>query len=295
MRVEIWSDIACPWCYVGKARFEKALASFPHRDGVEVVHRSFELDPGRAKDDVEPVLTMLTKIFRQAEGSPVIQAANLVQEGKSPCYVKGVTFLDCESNEDVRKHFDETIIPLIKKEKMGYADYMIMAPIKKTPFSGVNALNEDLRPKLNVHYRKPKNEKLDFLLQRGDIVMQTKNNYEVDIYNGDIGIVTEVDEDGNVSVLYSGEEDEVEYEKDEVFDNVILAYACTVHKKQGDQARYAIVVMTSSHFAMLNRNLLYTAITRAESDLILIGDKKAFAMAARNEKENKRMTGLRGI
>lgn len=63
LRVEIWSDIACPWCYVGKARFEKALAAFPHRDGVEVVHRSFELDPGRAKDDVQPVLTMLAKKY----------------------------------------------------------------------------------------------------------------------------------------------------------------------------------------------------------------------------------------
>ncbi|MEU6292429.1 DsbA family oxidoreductase [Streptomyces sp. NPDC046988] len=67
MRVEIWSDIACPWCYVGKARFEKALAAFPHRDGVEVVHRSFELDPGRAKDDVQPVLTMLTAKYGMSE------------------------------------------------------------------------------------------------------------------------------------------------------------------------------------------------------------------------------------
>jgi predicted DsbA family dithiol-disulfide isomerase len=63
MRVEIWSDIACPWCYVGKARFEKALQAFPHRDEVEVVHRSFELDPHRAKDDVQPVLTMLSKKY----------------------------------------------------------------------------------------------------------------------------------------------------------------------------------------------------------------------------------------
>ncbi|WP_432157612.1 DsbA family oxidoreductase [Streptomyces sp. bgisy153] len=67
MRVEIWSDIACPWCYVGKARFEKALAAFPHRDRVEVVHRSFELDPGRAKDDVQPVLTMLSRKYGMSE------------------------------------------------------------------------------------------------------------------------------------------------------------------------------------------------------------------------------------
>jgi predicted DsbA family dithiol-disulfide isomerase len=63
MRVEIWSDIACPWCYVGKARFEKALEAFPHRDQVEVVHRSFELDPNRAKGDVQPVIGMLTKKY----------------------------------------------------------------------------------------------------------------------------------------------------------------------------------------------------------------------------------------
>lgn len=67
MRVEIWSDIACPWCYVGKARFEKALQAFPHRDEVEVVHRSFELDPGRAKGDVEPVLGMLAQKYGMSE------------------------------------------------------------------------------------------------------------------------------------------------------------------------------------------------------------------------------------
>ncbi|MDO0928300.1 DsbA family oxidoreductase [Streptomyces sp. TG1A-8] len=67
MRVEIWSDIACPWCYVGKARFDKALAAFPHRDRVEVVHRSFELDPDRPKGEVEPVLTMLTRKYGMSE------------------------------------------------------------------------------------------------------------------------------------------------------------------------------------------------------------------------------------
>lgn len=67
MRVEIWSDIACPWCYVGKARFEKALAAFPHHDAVEVVHRSFELDPNRAKDDTGPVVPMLAKKYGMSE------------------------------------------------------------------------------------------------------------------------------------------------------------------------------------------------------------------------------------
>ncbi|MFF4271377.1 DsbA family oxidoreductase [Streptomyces sp. NPDC001536] len=77
MRVEIWSDIACPWCYVGKARFEKALAAFPHRESVEVVHRSFELDPGRAKGDVQPVITMLTKKYGMSEAQAQAGEENL--------------------------------------------------------------------------------------------------------------------------------------------------------------------------------------------------------------------------
>lgn len=77
MRVEIWSDIACPWCYVGKARFEKALDAFPHRDEVEVVHRSFELDPGRAKDDIQPVIKMLTKKYGMSEAQAQAGEENL--------------------------------------------------------------------------------------------------------------------------------------------------------------------------------------------------------------------------
>ncbi|GGX75293.1 DsbA family oxidoreductase [Streptomyces fructofermentans] len=77
MRVEIWSDIACPWCYVGKARFEKALEAFPHREAVEVVHRSFELDPGRAKGDIQPVLRMLTKKYGMSEAQAQAGEDNL--------------------------------------------------------------------------------------------------------------------------------------------------------------------------------------------------------------------------
>ncbi|MET9834244.1 DsbA family oxidoreductase [Streptomyces sp. NPDC006385] len=77
MRVEIWSDIACPWCYVGKARFEKALQDFPHRDQVEVAHRSFELDPGRAKGDIQPVITMLTRKYGMSEAQAQAGEENL--------------------------------------------------------------------------------------------------------------------------------------------------------------------------------------------------------------------------
>ncbi|MFE2020628.1 DsbA family oxidoreductase [Streptomyces sp. NPDC059499] len=85
MRVEIWSDIACPWCYIGKARFEKGLAGFAHRDEVEVVHRSFELDPGRAKGDTEKVIDMLAQKYgrtpEEARGMEANVAANAQSEG----------------------------------------------------------------------------------------------------------------------------------------------------------------------------------------------------------------------
>ncbi|MGW4231651.1 DsbA family oxidoreductase [Streptomyces sp. NPDC004980] len=85
MRVEIWSDIACPWCYIGKARFEKGLAEFAHRDEVEVVHRSFELDPGRAKGDTEQVIDMLAQKYgrtpEEARGMEANVAANAQAEG----------------------------------------------------------------------------------------------------------------------------------------------------------------------------------------------------------------------
>lgn len=261
--------------------------------------------PGRVLGDlmessysqVHGMLTFLTKVFRQKEGSPVINAANLISEGKNPVHVPGVKFFEVSSNEEVPDKIEKHVLPYIKERQLGYENYAFLSPIKKTPHAGVDALNAYLRPKLNPYYKKPASEKQEFLFQRGDFVMQTKNNYEVDIYNGDIGIVEAVDKDCNVEVLFSGDDDEVCYEKDEVYGDhqIIPAFAMTVHKSQGDQYDTVIVVLTSSQFPMLNRNLLYTAVTRAENELILIGDSRAFAMAASNQKENKRKTGLRGI
>ncbi|MFJ7627990.1 DsbA family oxidoreductase [Streptomyces sp. NPDC097595] len=83
MRVEIWSDIACPWCYVGKARFEKGLAGFAHRDDVEVVHRSFELDPGRAKDDIELVADMLARKYGRSPDEVRAMEANVAANAQA--------------------------------------------------------------------------------------------------------------------------------------------------------------------------------------------------------------------
>ena len=128
-------------------------------------------------------------------------------------------------------------------------------------------------------------------------MFQKKNNYDCDIYNGDVGVVEyAVDgKDGGVRVDFSIDDTpkSVDFETGEISENLMMAFASTVHKQQGSQADTVVVVMTMSHFPMLSRNLLYTAVTRAERRLILIGDRKAFAMAAKKELENKRMTGLR--
>ena len=89
MRVEIWSDIACPWCYIGKARFEKGLAEFAHRDDIEVVHRSFELDPGRAKGDIGPVIPMLAKKY----GRTIEEARAMEAHVASNAHAEGLGYL----------------------------------------------------------------------------------------------------------------------------------------------------------------------------------------------------------
>jgi ribosomal protein S18 acetylase RimI-like enzyme len=145
--------------------------------------------PGRVLGDImdssyasiHGLVTKLTKIFRQAEGSPVIEAANLVTEGKSPCYVRGVTFLEAD-NEHVPEMLEKYVVPMLKNNKYSYDEWMVLSPMKKTPYSGVNALNTFMRPFMNPYYKKPKNEKLDFLYQKGDLIIQLKNNYTADIY-----------------------------------------------------------------------------------------------------------------
>lgn len=240
-------------------------------------------------------VTRLTKIFRQAEGSPIIEAANLVLEGKSPCYVRGVRFFPAE-NHEVQQVLAEKVLPIVADD-MKTRDIMFLSPMRKTPVSGVGALNDFLRPIMNPYYVEPENPNAKFLPQHGDIIMQTKNNYDINAFNGDLGIVTSVDEEGCLHVSFDGEPDdeEVIYEKDEVAGQLALAYSSTVHKSQGGQANTVVGILTNSHFIMSTRNILYTMLTRAQDRLILVGDAKTFAMAARNGKTTERMTGLKNL
>ena len=256
--------------------------------------------PGRVLGDIIDNkignVTKLTKIFRQKEGSPVIAAANACLAGENPANEQGVEFYEA-TNEQIPQAIVEHVVPSIEKEHLDQKTLMVISPIKRTPYSGVNALNDFLRPIMNKSFKEPENPDDFYKLQKGDYVFQKKNNYECDIYNGDIGVVEEAvyGKDGFVRVDFSIDETpkSVDFELSEISENLMMAFASTVHKQQGSQADTVVVVMTMSHFPMLSRNLLYTAITRAERRVILIGDRKAFAMAAKKELENKRMRGWR--
>lgn len=235
----------------------------------------------------------LTKVFRQAAGSPVIMAANAVLDGRDPCTIPGVEFHEC-LDEEVLDTIDEFVVQKIKEEGLGYQDIAFMSPMKRrSAYSGVNALNAHLRPIMNEYFQDAGDK--NFLLQPNDFVTQTKNNYQVNKFNGDQGVVVPTNAKGVVEVQFFDTGDHATYKQDEVKDNLQLAYASTIHRYQGSECDTVVMVLTDTHYIMCNRNLLYTGITRASKRIILIGNETAFKRAARNKKVMYRYTGLKGM
>lgn len=234
----------------------------------------------------------LHHIFRQAAHSPVLVAANDVLAGKNPCKVPGISFYECE-DQDVLKVIDEHVMPIIKNEKLGVQDIAFMSPMKKrTAFSGTEGLNAYLRPLLNPYYHETSTP---WLFQKGDFVTQVKNDYKVNHFNGDQGIVVETNSKEVIVSFYDSDDEEIIYAPEEAKQELMLAYASTIHRYQGSQCDTVVLVMTNSHYIMCNRNLLYTGITRAAKRLILIGNEQAFKRAAKNVKETHRDTGLQDM
>ena len=128
------------------------------------------------------------------------------------------------------------------------------------------------------------------LFRSGDRVMQIRNNYDKNVFNGDVGIIYKIGKESKkITVFY--DDKTVDYESDEV-DELILAYACTIHKSQGSEYPAVIVVLDSSHSIMLQRNLIYTAITRAKGHVWILSAPGAFYQAVRNNRSTKRYTRL---
>jgi len=233
----------------------------------------------------------LDMIFRQSEESSIIINSHRINHGEHPTFAQDFQFI-VEDSPDVIKERIVGLCSTILPQNFRYDifnDVQVLSPMNNT-LCGVKELNKHLQQILNGHSRVCwQGSERKFLV--GDKVMQTRNNYTKDVFNGDVGRVLGVDkEEGILVVNFYGRK--VEYTFDEL-EELVLAYATTIHKSQGNEFKAVIVPMSLSHYIMLQRNLLYTAVTRAKELLILVGQKNALAMAMKNINVRDRNTMLR--
>lgn len=235
----------------------------------------------------------LTRIFRQAQGSAIIINAHKINKGEMPNLKGGSKsdFFFLEEEDPLK--VVETIKELCSKRLPGYYkidpvnDIQVLCPMQRGETGAFN-LNTVLQETLNTNDVSVKYGGTVFKLK--DKVMQIKNNYDKNVFNGDIGSIASIDsEDKTLVISFDGVE--VEYDATEL-DEVVLAYATTIHKAQGSEYKVVISPFTMQHYMMLQRNLLYTCVTRAKKILVLVGSKKAIGISVSNNKTQKRNTML---
>jgi exodeoxyribonuclease V alpha subunit len=259
--------------------------------------------PGQVLKDLlasEAVPTVrLTDIYRQEEGSSIIELAHHMKKGNIPDDItkpqKDRSFIPCRSGqipEVVKK-----VVENAKKKGYSARDVQVLAPMYRGP-AGINALNELLQEIFNSNPDGTRKEITfgDIKYRIGDKVLQLVNQPENNVFNGDIGEV--------VSIFYAKENTEkqdmviVSYEGNEVtytrqdLNQLTHAYCCSIHKSQGSEFPIVILPVVKSYYRMLRRNLLYTAITRSKQSLILCGEVEAFQLGVRREDDVKRKTTL---
>lgn len=241
------------------------------------------------------VCIRLAQIFRQAQNSLIVVNAHKVNNGEFP-----VTFLP-EAKRDfiIIKEDDPSQVPnhlkaifngTLQKYGIPAEHAMVTVPMNRG-LVGTQNINHILQGMLNPDDTKPAVTRAGTTYREGDRVMQIRNNYDKNVFNGDIGIIERIDlgEDKLIHVNY--DERIIVYELDEL-DELVLAYAISIHKSQGSEFPVIILPLFTQHFALLQRNLVYTAITRAKKLCIMIGQSKALAMALRNNKSQERITFL---
>lgn len=236
----------------------------------------------------------LTKIFRQDWRSLIIVNAHRVNEGKYPV-IKGERERDFYFIEEedpqvaAQKIINLCTVRLPSRYKIDPVDdIQVLSPMYKGEI-GADNLNYSLREALNSKGKEIKYGNYSFRVN--DKVMQIKNNYDKEVFNGDIGRINNIDvEDHILEVNFYGRK--VGYDFSEL-NELVLAYAITVHKSQGSEYRIVIIPVMTQHYLLLQRNLLYTGITRAKEMVILIGTKKALWIAIKNNKTFHRNTSLK--
>ena len=235
----------------------------------------------------------LTRIFRQAQSSRIVMNAHSINAGQFPNIKNGLDTDFFFINQEDADEMVKLIIGLVRDrlpKKYGYPpkEIQVLTPMQRGTV-GAGNLNIELQNALN-----PTGLSLargGYTFRQGDKVMQIRNNYDKNVFNGDIGYITAVDtNERTLTVTFDNRL--VEYDITEL-DEIVLAYAITIHKSQGSEFPVVVMPVTMKHFVMLQRNLIYTGITRAKKICVLVGTTKALAYAIRNQTVSKRNTKLK--
>jgi exodeoxyribonuclease V alpha subunit len=248
--------------------------------------------------EIMPV-TRLTEIFRQAAKSRIITNAHRVNKGHMPELTLSKDeetdfyFIDAAEPEDAVSKIVELVKTRISR-RFGLdpiRDIQVLCPMQRGAV-GARSLNVELQKALNSgNANQPAVERFGYTYRVGDKVMQTENDYEKEVFNGDIGFITAIDVDAN-EITINFDERTVTYGFGEL-DEVMLCYATTIHKSQGSEYPAVVIPIMTQHYMMLERNLLYTGITRGQKLVVLVGQKKAVAIAVRGNKDRRRWSKLR--
>ena len=235
------------------------------------------------------LVVRLDTIFRQQEGGRIVTNAHLINSGRLPVVNEDPEFRFVEIEDEAQGA--EKISALYNSELLETGDkfaVQVLSPMYKNP-CGVDNLNQLIQGRFNPPAEgKGELKGKNVIFRVGDKVMQKHNDYEKGVFNGDIGEIFAIQKD-MVYVRYP--EQDVKYEGQEV-DEITLAYAITVHKSQGSEYHTVIMVLVNSHAIMLQRNLFYTAVTRAKRKVILVGSKRAVQTAVQNQRTSRRFTLL---
>ncbi len=235
----------------------------------------------------------LTSIFRQAQSSRIVMSAHAINEGRFPDLSNGQDTDFFFMKEEDPNAVAESIVKLVrdrlpKAYNMPTSNIQVLTPMQRG-IVGASNLNLMLQEALNPN--KTGLSRGGFTFRKGDRVMQIRNNYDKNVFNGDLGYVVDVNmEDRTLTVMF--DDNPVEYEVSEL-DELSLAYSNTIHKSQGSEYPIVVMPVLMTHFVMLQRNLIYTGITRAKKICVLIGTSKALAYAIKNMTVLKRNTKLK--
>ncbi|MCY4080842.1 MAG: AAA family ATPase [Caldilineaceae bacterium] len=273
------------------------------RDVIAAIEGEVEETLGAAESGVRAnaAVVRLDRIFRQAAGSYIVENAHRINRGQLPVLKRSASEEDVEADDfflfrtEEPERAAQLCVELVQERiprrfAISAEDIQVLSPMHRGA-AGVATLNETIQEALNPPLAdRPERSSGSRVYRTGDRVMQVRNNYDKDVFNGDMGYIKDVDLiEQRVTVEIDGRR--VIYDFPEL-DELIHAYAISVHKSQGSEFPAVVIPLLTSHFMLLQRNLLYTAVTRAKRLVVLVGQLKAISMAVGNDQVAQRYSGL---